>query len=406
MRLKITSIIACISILGYVAAIGLGAYRVSTNITERQRIAGQEFYSLVDRAADAARTSGFMEEPFRETLRDLVIASQTLQGLIITGPFGNEFSYERERGKVISWTADIPRFKVQFGISHEPFFSPLSVEGTRNVTISAVASYIDYPSLIETLKLSFVVIAAALLLSFLALIVDIATSGPKVPGAKAKASAKAHGAKAPTILPKNGLETPTQPPLEDVIDFDELTAGLSAVKAQSAEFEPQTGPEPAPGLDIPEFPAQLPPEALDPALEMAAVTDQDLVLMIMEISESGELFRGLKEKAAEFFPPPAAISDRGPQGLAVIIPGQGLERGFARAEEFHSLIYGAFPGILVAKTDFRIGLSARTGRQIEGGRLTREASKALEKTLEDGVPIVAFKSDPEKYKAFLDKQGN
>jgi hypothetical protein len=386
MRLKITSIIAFISILGYIAAIGLGGYRVSTNITGRNRLAGQEFYSLVDRAAETAADSGFMEESFRETLRDLVIASQTLQGLIITGPFGNEFSFERERGKVISWTADIPRFKTQFGITHEPFFAPLSIEGMRNVTLSAVASYIDYPSLIETLKLSFVIIVASLVLSFIALIVDIA-AGPKAPSA---------------IPPRDGPKnkpatTEAEAPREDVIDFDELTAGLSAVKAKNASPEPP--PAEAPGPAIPELPA------LDPALEMATVSNQDLVLLMMEISENGALYRELSEKAAEFFSPPASISGWGDRGLAVIVPGQGLEQGFTRAEEFHRVIYDAFPGILVKKTDFRIGLSARTGREIEGGRLALEASKALEKALEDNVPIVAFKSDPERYKAFIDRQG-
>lgn len=396
MRIKITSIIAVASILGYIAAIGIGAYRVYGSVNEQARIAGEEFYSLLDRASAVASEDGFMSESLKATLRDLIIGSQTLQGLIITGPFGNEFSFERERGRIISWTADVPRFKARFGISHEPFYEPLSIEGVRNVTASAAASYIHYPSLINTLKLSFIIITASLILSFTAFMADILTT-PRHPA---------------PILPKGGLKNKTGkgapkqkiPPEED-IDFDEPISGLP--REGEARDSPAEAALAGSGVQAGSSPALSPAarESLASALQQSASSNQDLVFMMMEISESGEVFRRLKEKALAFFPPPALVFEQGEQGLTVIIPDRGLEQGFAGAEEFHRLIIEAFPGILIKKEAFRIGLSARTGRQVSPERIAREASRALGKTLEDGAPIVAFKSDPEKYRAFLDRYG-
>jgi hypothetical protein len=354
---------------------------------------------------------GFMSESLKTTLQDLIIGSQTLQGLIITGSFGNEFSFERERGRIISWTADVPRFKTRFGISHGPLYAPLSIEGVRNVTVSAAASYIHYPSLFNTLKFSFIIIVASLILSFAAFIVDTLTS-PKLPV---------------PILPKGALKYKAgkgvpkrEIPPEENIDFDEPAPGLlqdgetqgdPAAKEDSAaildQILKQVEAVPAgPGVQGRNSPDLIPAarESLASALQQAVSSNQDMVFMMMEISESGEVFRRLREKASTFFPPPALVFEQGERGLTVIIPGRGLEQGFASAEEFHRLIIETFPGILIRKGDFRIGLGARTGRQVAPERLAREASKALEKTLEDSVPIVAFKSDPEKYKAFLERQ--
>jgi len=53
--------------------------------------------------------------------------------------------------------------------------------------------------------------------------------------------------------------------------------------------------------------------------------------------------------------------------------------------------------------DLRVGIASRNGRLISAGRLFNEAENALEKT--DGEKnIVAFRSDPEKYREYLKSQ--
>ena len=145
MRNKVSSIIAFISIALYAAAIGIGIIRIIAGVNERRVVAQQEFYDLADTAASAG-TLGFLEEPFKDAVRDAVAASKTLQAVIITGPFGAEFTYERDTKGLIAWEGDTPRFRRRFGFSRNPHFSPLRVDGLRNATIQAVSSFIDYPA--------------------------------------------------------------------------------------------------------------------------------------------------------------------------------------------------------------------------------------------------------------------
>jgi hypothetical protein len=72
------------------------------------------------------------------------------------------------------------------------------------------------------------------------------------------------------------------------------------------------------------------------------------------------------------------------------------------AEEFRNKLFTKINSDILKKSSWGIGLSSRSGRLLEANRLLLEASRALEKALEDPAsPIVAFKSDPERYRAFI-----
>ena len=67
---------------------------------------------------------------------------------------------------------------------------------------------------------------------------------------------------------------------------------------------------------------------------------------------------------------------------------------------------GKYPALFTAKTDLCMGLSSRSGRPVNAERLMFEAEEALERAMMDPVShIVAFKSDPEKYRAFMESRG-
>jgi hypothetical protein len=67
---------------------------------------------------------------------------------------------------------------------------------------------------------------------------------------------------------------------------------------------------------------------------------------------------------------------------------------------------GKYPALFAAKTDLCMGLSSRSGRPVNAERLMFEAEEALERAMMDPVShIVAFKSDPEKYRAFMESRG-
>jgi hypothetical protein len=147
-------------------------------------------------------------------------------------------------------------------------------------------------------------------------------------------------------------------------------------------------------------------DRLESELHRCASNEQDLVFITMEFKNSEELdinfYNRFAEDAVNFFTLRDLIFERGERGIAVIFPNLDLDMGFANSEEFHNRILRKYSGLFRSKTDLCIGLSSRSGRLIDAERLIFEASEALERALSDPVShIVAFKSDPEKYRAFI-----
>ncbi|MDR1248786.1 MAG: hypothetical protein LBK63_05720 [Treponema sp.] len=359
MRNKVSSIVAFISIFVYAAAIGIGAIRILAGINERRAAAQREFYDLADTASSAGAL-GFMEEAFKDAVRDAVNASKTLQAVIITGPFGVEFTYERDNNGLVAREGDTPRFQRRFGISRNPHFSPLRVEGMRNATIQAVSYAIDYPAFARILLQSLFLVLAAALISVITLL---------------------------------------------IYHIREKKAALISDKMQETyapKPEQTAAPHSATGVDG----ETLIKEKLDTELGICAIADEDLTLILMDPGPATGYDAGINRKIADragaFFNNPDSVFERGGKGLAVILSGAGLEESFSRAKQFHNLIAADFPELFPGKNSFRIGISSRNKRLVRANRLFLEASRALDKTgQEPESPIVAFKSDPDKYKAFV-----
>ncbi|GHV73718.1 hypothetical protein AGMMS49940_10200 [Spirochaetia bacterium] len=507
MRVKVSSIIAVISILLYAAAIGTGIVRVLAGINERRDMARREFYDLTD-IASSVEPREFMQDSFKKAVQDTVLGSKTLQAVIITGPSGLDFAFERSNRAIIFWEAGIPRFRTRFGDSSEPHFAPLRIDGLRNATITAVSNDIDVPSLKPVLVESLFIIVAAILLSAVTLLitalsgkktvlvsdkmqkaVDKTAASPGVPAAeptapvaaepealepasesaapeavKPEASEPASEPAVPEAVKPEALEPASEPAVPEAVKPEALEpasepAVLEAIKPETLEpasepvvpeavkpetLEPASEPavpeavkpealEPA----VPEAPAPEPPELVSPAenpavsgidavdgdadtretldveLRRCSDTEQDLALILMELSpgagtgigDDTVVFRTFTGRARQFFTVRELVVERGDRGLSVILPGSSVEEGFAKARQFHDQIQAVLPEIFPNKDDLRIGVSALSGRILATDRLILEASKALERAaLEPESPIVAFKSDPEKYRAFVQKQ--
>jgi hypothetical protein len=143
-------------------------------------------------------------------------------------------------------------------------------------------------------------------------------------------------------------------------------------------------------------------ERLEAELHRCASFDQDLVLILMEFKEGLDdlAYKQFTETAVQFFTIRDLIFEKGKRGITLIYPNIDLETGFAKSEEFHNRILSTMS--LTTPTDLCIGLSSRSGRLIDADRILLEASQALDRALQDPVsPVVAFKSDPEKYRAFI-----
>jgi hypothetical protein len=320
-----------------------------------------------------------------------VTGSETLLGVIISGPYGVEFAFERENSAVISWTGNNPRFQRRFGISNDPYFAPLRVEGLRNATITAVSDNIDYPAFTEILKQSLILVLAAMVLSAATLLIYSLAKGKEEPLVRDK--------------------------MKKTYTSDEENALLTAEEGTAAETQGAAPPEAAAveprGLYSDRSKLGWEPytrDRLSSELRRCSDSGQDLTLLAMEMSitagfgiEDTSVYRKFADGAVQFFNHRDLIFERAPRGIVIILPNTSLEQGLSKAEQFHGQLVRGLPEIFPNRNDLRIGLSALAGRSLEADRLLLEATKALERTRQEASPIVAFKSDPEKYRAWQNR---
>jgi hypothetical protein len=381
-------IIALLCILVYIAAILFAAYRMYQSVEERRSVAEREFFDLADLASSAG-VLGFMGPAFQEAVQDTIDSSATLQGVIISGPTG-EFAFERtaERGSIVSWVGDSARFKSRFAVSSQPLFTPLRIEGLRNVTISAVFRYINYDFFIRILKQTLLMILAALALALFTLILE------SILGKKPVYREKAPRTEAPA--------RDEEPLFEDVPPYAEEEPKPAA----AAPDTPQGLYSSRSGIGWEAYTL----ERLTAELHRCASFEQDLSVLVMEYRPSGlsgergdGIYRQVADLAVNFFNLRDLIFERGERGIVVIIPNTDSDQGMTKAEDFHSRI----PPSITVLADLRIGVSSRAGRLVGSERLLFEASEALKRAMKDSLsPIIAFKSDPEKYRAFIQKKGS
>jgi hypothetical protein len=469
----------------YIAALLCAAYRVYTSIEGQRREAEQELNELQSLIVQGG--SGFFLESFREELNKKIAGCKVLQGIIITGSQG-DITFERERGGVIQWNNQSPRFIPRFGyISLKA--RQADIPGLRNVNIYSVINTLNYDSLIRILKQTLAAILGALLVSFITMIVtsilktNLKTTSlrdaEEYTGGETDPGGQEPGETA-DFSPDPDDFSGFSPPAEDTeaeedfddfdgftetADFPENNAVPKAADTDTEEFEipdfddlseepeagqsgedgfqlddffdeaelelpPQPAPTPATDSAAPSQPPASGPDSpnglysprsdigweaythdrLASELHRCAASEQDLTVLILKCADGvncdGKLYKKLAGEAVDFFNLRDLSFENGDRGITVIIPHSDLDNGIIKAEEFHSRILKNCFEAFHAKSDFLIGLSSRSGRLIEADRLLREASKALEKAqFDEGSPVVAFKSDPEKYREYIRKGG-
>ncbi|MDR0475339.1 MAG: hypothetical protein LBH43_16915 [Treponema sp.] len=349
------------------------------NIGERRNLAESEFYDLADRASSSAVFLGFMTEPYQETLKDFISTSETLLGIIITGSSG-EYAFERQTGSGIVWAGNSPRLKTGIGLLGEPFYLPLRIEGQRNVTIQAVYSQIDYYLFQTALKNTLLAVLAALIIAFVTLLIELSQKKKSVPYKYA------------------------------VNDESEEAKPKTRGNLQAASFREEEKPQ---GLYNPRGNIgwdSYTQDRLASELHRCSSFEQDLVFLAIEFKgaqkTSDSVYCKFTDEAVNFFTMRDLIFGKGENGITVIMPNTDLEHGITKSEEFRSRIITKLSESFGSRHELCIGLSSRSGRLIEAERLIMEAFSALKRALKDPVThVVAFKSDPEKYREFIKQSG-
>ncbi|MDR1636013.1 MAG: hypothetical protein LBR93_01615 [Treponema sp.] len=384
----VSAVIAAFCIIVYIAALSYAALMIFDSVSERRTMADEEFDRIAD-LASAAGVLGFMDEPFIRTIQEAVENSLTLLGVIISGPNG-EYAFERERGTVIDWINTSPRFRPRFGTTYPARHMPLRIEGQRNVNIHVVSGYINYEQFVKILKQTLLAVLAALSLAFFTLLIETVL----LKNRRSAAPAAPHSPAPPPSTP---------PPREEIegIREDLFTDTGEPVKGDEGDTKKTGEDGPAPD------PAE---ERLGDELRSSVLAGNDLVYMVIGIKNSvlGEdaFYQAITRTTLKFFSHRDLIFKKDGGLIAVICPDTGLDEGFAQSEDiYYHLRKGDVKGI-PPDMDIRIGLSSRVERSIDARRLMFEAEEALRRAAEDPVShIVAFKSDPEKYREFIHSRG-
>ncbi|MDR2376163.1 MAG: hypothetical protein LBD96_06980 [Treponema sp.] len=451
----VSTIIAALCVMLYIGGLSYGALSIYNSVIDRRALADREFDNIAD-LVSAAGVLGFMDEPFIKTIQDSIDGSQTLLGVVITSSQG-EFAFERERGTVITWVNDSPRFIPRFAVSNPPKYLPLRVEGQRNVNIQAVSGYIDYDYCIGVLKKTLMVVLSALVLAFFTLLMDtllIKNREPvprEMPQGAYKKPATENSGETPVKAPDSAVqaEEPQDPPAETQVPDDWMPpddAGTDSDDNDDNDNNDDNDTDELPDFDLTdnddnddELPGfdltdddELPDsdqktpqglfsprsgtgweaytnDRLDSELHRCASTEQDLALIVAVVKEPAKLdaeqFQLFCREAVQYFEHRDLIFEYQDQGISVICPGFSLEQAFAASEEFNNRVLGQLSRPAGSKVDFRFGISSRSGRLIDAGQISFEAAEALKKAVDDREShIVAFKSDPEKYRHYITRR--
>ena len=392
---KITSVVAALCILTYIAAIAYGTFRIVTNMWERRNLAETEFNDLAERATSSGVFLGFLSEAYRQTIRDYLNISETLSGVIITGTSG-EYAFERQSGDTITWINGSPRFRTGLVFSGGPLYLPLRIDGQRNVTIQAVYSYLDYNLIQRTLRDILLIVLAALLVALITLLLELFL--------KKKAGQS-------EVLEAAGSEAPGSFALGNEV--------LGSNAPEAFDFEEPAWNKPddtenSLSLDIDSERGNISRESdttdrLSSELQRCDSSQSDLVFLAMELRDTENIsdreYSRFANEAVNFFKMRDLVFDKGGNGITVIMPNTDLEQGISQAGEFHRRVTANLPELFEGGSELCVGLGSRSGRTIDAGRLMLETFSALEKALADpSYCVIAFKSDPEKYSEFINRE--
>jgi GGDEF domain-containing protein len=350
---------------------------------DAQKITSEQEFSRIAGLALGAGMQGFMDEQFIKTMNDALADSSSIEALIVTGPDG-EYGFEKQKGRAITWINNSPRFINRLSFSSENYYRPLPIHDLRNANIKAVAGAFNFIEISKILKETLFLILIGFIISFFTLLLFLLLNKPDEKIVTSPVY----------VQEENVVQNRQEPEKETVI--------ISAAPAMT-EKGPKGLYSTRSNIGWEEYTN----DRLDSELHRCSSTEHDLTLIIMEFTDmtNDSMFKQAAQEAAAFFSSRDLLFEYGKYGISVILPGTDLETGITKSEKFQQRIIGKFPPASNSRANLCVGLSSRSGRLLNSERLLFECKQALEKAKSDPKSsIIAFKSDPEKYRAFIRNQ--
>ncbi|MDR2659072.1 MAG: hypothetical protein LBC27_03670 [Spirochaetaceae bacterium] len=168
---NLKSLIAFVCIFVYIAAAAFSGVQIYKAVGEQRFEAQQEFADLADFAGRAGALGIFTNE-YIEDIKTQLDMSKAIDALIIYGPDNNKAAFEKRPG-LISYKGDYPGFNEQAKFYRSPQTSPLRMENSQTVSISAFSPLINFNKLLAVLRASLLAILIAVVIAFSTLIVDV-----------------------------------------------------------------------------------------------------------------------------------------------------------------------------------------------------------------------------------------
>jgi GGDEF domain-containing protein len=380
------TVIAALCILIYLFALVQAAVRLYMSIDQRRITADREFSYIADLALTAGMR-GFMDEHFIEAMNNALSSNRSIEAIIISGPDG-EYAFERQKGRAVTWVNNSPRFINRLSFSKQSLYRPLPIHDLRNVNIQAVAGAFDHAELTNILKETLLLILAGFALAFFTMLLQLLLGKPAE-----NTAAQIREQHSYETIRETGVSIKTDNKTEETVSVKE-------VKEEKEETVPKGLYSPRSNIGWEEYTN----DRLDSELHRCASTEKDLTLLAMEFTNeiNSAQFRQAAEDAVSFFTSRDLLFEHGRHGITVIYPGIDLETGLAKAQQFCRRVMENIPG---AEGGFYIGISSRSGRLLNAERMLLEAGEALKKAKHDREsPIIAFKSDLDKYRKFIASQ--
>jgi len=404
--------------LAYVVALGIGAFRLLTGSASLELTAQKEFTLLVEKA-EAAGALGFMDQAFRDSIRQTMEQSHTLAAVLVGGPAGTEYAVQRNSGFLVS-SVDGPRFVSRFDIAKKTLYAPLRLDGVRNATISVVRFRFQPETIYSSLRYALIITLIAIFVALLVLIFGSAKTKESVTETGFE-DQKPKMSEVHDKIPQTSQENHSFTAVEIDYDIPEIADDVAenvVTQPDRVVASDMTMPDKhAKGNLDPDLPIGLYSpisglgwnrylrEKLEAELRRSASFEQDLVLLLatMQYSEkpTDEEIRESADSVIAFFTFRDLAFDWNEYGFALILPNMDLDHGLRMSDEYAKKICSQ-SGAIGNEVKIRIGLSARAGRLVNAERLIMEAERALKRAEEDlKSPIVAFKPDPERYRNYI-----
>ena len=373
-----------------------------------------------------------------ERLRDFqnkTVGDKYLAALLVRSGRDIVFAYPSSSHLIVPDSLGMPSLK-----SSSPFikvFSTTVSASSKENTVLTAAVYTLHPSdIYNPARLSFLVILACTL-SVFAVLIYLSVFGQSAEYEAEKAAAQteffpnperesAPAVHMPTFQPQTASYVPVPENAEPEIASDFEPPEYAQPSASPAR---QTLPETA-GADLAavdaaeDLPAQdhisdptglFSPTTgvgwesymetrLDSELVRAASSEQDLALVLLRIKGLENNTLMMKRIAAvllDFFKFRDFVFEYKKDGFAGILLNINLDQAMVLAEAMHTQLTDLLKSENI-RGQLAIGISTRSLRLLQGSRLITEADQALEKAFDEtGLPIVAFRVNPDKYRQFV-----